>query len=469
MGCSFFACFGSSKRKKLTPKVQENGSSEPEQQSVVLPLVQVHSETLVSPSLLQQQDKTEEEVSDGLKKKVTFDSNVKTYESVLPEKDTEGVLSEKDTEGGKEESLAKATQSKSFSSEDSSVTSTGSYPSNHRYQNCRDSDEEDEEIDDWVDDLSDEDEDDGIREECDELGVEFEEDEMAYSKSRVIDDVDHVFAEEVESPIPVCEKDVETIGFTPNARDRSLYVHPVLNPVENLSQWKAVKARRRPTLRPQKENYVCSNPESQVAFGVKEVSESDTPKKSNKEIAVDASLSNWLGSSETTPVNKTTLYAGGSFGSPDKSASHQGSNCVMGSSETAPVNKACLYAGGSFGTPDRSGSHQGSNSVMSLEDRPILGALTEEEIKQFSATPSPRKSPCRSPDDMPIIGTVGSYWHFTEDSGSASSFKGIPNTTSKYREDRKVNWHTTPFETRLEKAMNRGDAEAASTCVPCVA
>ncbi|CAL5207063.1 unnamed protein product [Lathyrus oleraceus] len=431
MGCSFFACFGSSKHKKLTPNVQENGSSEPHQQSVVKPLpllqvqVQVHSqsETLVSPSLQQLQDKTEEELSVGLKKKVTFDSNVKTYESVLPEKDAEGVLPEKDAEeGGKEESSAKATQSKSFSSEDSSVTSTGSYPSNHRYQNCRDSDEEDEEIDDWVDDLSDEDEDDGVREECDELGVELEEDDMAYSKSRVIDDVDHVFSEEVESPIPICEKDVETIGFNPNARDRSVYVHPVLNPVENLSQWKAVKARRRPTLRPQKENYVCSNPESQVAFGVKEVSESDTPKKSNTEIAVDASLSNWLGASETTPVNKTTLHAGGSFG-----------------------------------TPDRSSSHQGSNSVMSLEDRPILGALTEEEIKQFSATPSPRKSPCHSPDDMPIIGTVGSYWHFAEDSGSASSFKGIPNTTSKYREDRKVNWHTTPFETRLEKAMNRDD------------
>ncbi|XP_058759132.1 uncharacterized protein LOC131632400 [Vicia villosa] len=452
MGCSFFACFGSSKHKKPTPKVQlqENGSSKPQQQqqSVVLPLVQDHSETLLSPSVQQLQDKTEEERSVGVKKKVTFDSNVKTYESVLSEKDTEGVLTEKDTEGVKEESSAKTTQSKSFSSEDSSVTSTGSYPSNHRYQNCRDSDGEDEEIDDWVDDLSDDDEDDGIREECDGLGVEFEEDELAYSKPRVIDNVDHVFAEEVESevesPIPICEKDVETIGFNPNARDRSDYVHPVLNPVENISQWKAVKARRRPTLRPQKENNVFSNPESKVSFGAKEVSESDTPKKSNKEIAVDASLSNWLGSSETTPVNKTNLYPDGSFGTPDRSNSHQGS-------------KTTMYAGGSFGTPDRNSSHQGSNSVMSLEDRPILGALTVEEIKQFSATPSPRKSPSKSPDDMPIIGTVGSYWHFAEDSGSASSFKGIPNTTSKYREDRKVNWHTTPFETRLEKAMNRGD------------
>ncbi|XP_071904212.1 protein JASON-like isoform X2 [Coffea arabica] len=30
---------------------------------------------------------------------------------------------------------------------------------------------------------------------------------------------------------------------------------------------------------------------------------------------------------------------------------------------------------------------------------------------------------------------------------------GIPNTTHKYREDRKVCWHETPFEERLEKAL----------------
>ena len=27
-------------------------------------------------------------------------------------------------------------------------------------------------------------------------------------------------------------------------------------------------------------------------------------------------------------------------------------------------------------------------------------------------------------------------------------------------QDKKVNWHSTPFETRLERALNRGSAEA---------
>lgn len=35
-------------------------------------------------------------------------------------------------------------------------------------------------------------------------------------------------------------------------------------------------------------------------------------------------------------------------------------------------------------------------------------------------------------------------------------------------QDKRVNWHSTPFETRLEKALNRGPAEAASTYGPHV-
>ncbi|XP_027367328.1 uncharacterized protein LOC113873421 [Abrus precatorius] len=371
MGC-FLGCFGSSKHRKHRHKVQRNGSSniKPEQPS--FSLVQDQPKTVLS-TASQLQDKNEEQSS---RKKVTFDSNVKAYEPVLPDEVGDSPTERKSEEGGKEEALA---QSKSSFCEDSSLTSSGSYPSNHRYQNCRDSDDEEEEIDCGDSDLSDE-------EECtNELGEDYEGDVMVATTT----DANHVFVEEV---------DVKSIVSNPNARDRSVYVHPVLNPVENLTQWKVVKAKRTPPLRPQKEN--------EFVFGVKEPPFSLNPetdnisKKVNQEIPVDASLSNWLVSSETTPTNK--------------------------------AGSGAFHAG----TPDRSTS-QGSNSVMSHEDRPILGALTMEEIKQFSATSSPRKSPSRSPDEMPIIGTVGTYWKVAgsaEDSGSASSFKGIPNTTSKYRE-----------------------------------
>ena len=119
----------------------------------------------------------------------------------------------------------------------------------------------------------------------------------------------------------------------------------------------------------------------------------------NEEVSVGASLSNWLSSTETTPVKKSSTFDASS--------------------------------------PERSMS-QGSNLLRSPDDRPILGALTLKEIKKLSASSSPGRSPCsrRSPDEMPIIGTVGTYWGHvstTKDSGSATSFKGIPNTTSRYR------------------------------------
>lgn len=213
--------------------------------------------------------------------------------------------------------------------------------------------------------------------------------------------------EEVNSPMPTTgfpRSEVRSVGMNQNARDRSGYVHSVLNPVENLTQWKVVKAKASTKMKPQKENF-STDLEPRISFSseptFKELSlsfksETNQTIKPKQEMAVDASLSNWLVSPETTPVNKISSFAFDAR-SADKTTS------------------------------------QGSNSVRSQDDRPILGALTVEEIRQFSATSSPRKSPSRSPDDMPIIGTVGSYWSH-KDSGSATSFKGIPNTTSKYKE-----------------------------------
>jgi hypothetical protein len=294
----------------------------------------------------------------------------------------------------------------------------GTKPSNtpnHRYQNWRDSDDEYEGLDhedsdlDYEDD-DDDDDDDDDEEEDEGLEVNglFEDDD---GKLRRTTSAAHVFTEEVDSSVPICGLrdggDTKPVGSNPYARDRSLYVHPVLNPVENLTQWKAVKAKGTPPLRPLKENLV-SNEEQRVSFGsepgFKELSfsfksKTDQAKKSIQEIAVDTSLSNWLVSSDTPPVNKSSTI---------------GPNTTI--------------------TPEKSMS-PGSNSWRSHDDRPILGALTVEELKQFSASSSPRKSPSRSPDEMPIIGTVGTYWnHTTKDSGSVSSYKGIPNTTSKYRE-----------------------------------
>ncbi|KAE8703891.1 Glutathione S-transferase PHI 9 [Hibiscus syriacus] len=71
----------------------------------------------------------------------------------------------------------------------------------------------------------------------------------------------------------------------------------------------------------------------------------------------------------------------------------------------------------------------------------------------FSKTPHISKTP----GDRPIIGLVAAHWK--EDESSRISPKwwdgnGIPNSTTKYKEDQKVAWHATPFEERLEKALS---------------
>ncbi|XP_047177777.1 protein JASON [Vigna umbellata] len=64
----------------------------------------------------------------------------------------------------------------------------------------------------------------------------------------------------------------------------------------------------------------------------------------------------------------------------------------------------------------------------------------------------------KSPVDRPIIGMVAAHWNENEDSQAPPpkwwDGNGIPNSTNKYKEDQKVNWHATPFEERLEKALS---------------
>ncbi|GKU86239.1 hypothetical protein SLEP1_g788 [Rubroshorea leprosula] len=448
MGC-FLACFGSSKdrrrRKKkhkvqAQPRVQINSGYKNVQSSV--PLVQDYPAKPSRPVEVvrgkpeEEEEEEEEEQqqqqqqSPNARKKVTFDTNVKTYEHVLLDEVTDfPKQKEEDKKKEKAEILTKSSQSECSSEHSSITSSSSSYPPNHRYQNCRESDDEGDELVTEESDLDDEDDDDGDGALDDDFDEDLD-DEILGSRVRICEA--QQVKEEVDGSVGEV---VQPIGSNPGARDRSAYIHAVLNPVENLTQWKAVKARGAAQLKKQKENF-NSDQEPRISFslepGFKELSFSyksksnDEPRKLNQEVTVDASLSSWLSSTETTPL---------------KSSSITGS------------------------TPEKSMS-QGSNSMISPEDRPILGALTLEEIKQFSASSSPRKSPTKSPDEMPIIGTVGTYWTHNvtiKNSDSATSFKGIPNTTSKYREDKTVNWHSTPFEARLERAMNRGAPEAFST------
>ncbi|KAG8389170.1 hypothetical protein BUALT_Bualt02G0201200 [Buddleja alternifolia] len=438
MGC-FLGCFGGAKDRRRrkhrvnrsSPQRQRNRVQNVQQESLISAEKSI---TEIPPTNLAlelgNKPEGEEKLSPSPRKRVTFNSNITTYEHVsvhesidsLPEHTTY-------TENEKQENLKTSSQSHSISEDENSViSSVGSYPPNHRYHNARDSDDEAEEYGDSdLDDMDDEDDEDDyddydednidVRIAGQEVWSESVESRTGNPSSQAVD-------EEVESPMvknqPFNEK-LNAFGSKTNARDRSDYVNSVLNPVENITQWKAAKSKGMQSLKLQKENMTANFEPTRISLSSEPApfafkSKSYLSKNENQEISVDASLSNWLGSQENTPSKKTST----------------------------------------------SGS-EGCTSMRSFEDRPILGALTVEELRQISASNSPRKSPSRSPDDMPIIGTVGTYWNHsgsTKQSDTASSYKGIPNTTSKYREDKRVNWHSTPFETRLDRALKRETAEA---------
>uniref|UniRef100_A0A7N0TPQ1 Protein JASON n=1 Tax=Kalanchoe fedtschenkoi TaxID=63787 RepID=A0A7N0TPQ1_KALFE len=387
---------------------------------------------LASPGSLVSRERSPDKSSSGGKKKVSFNSVVKTYEAVAATREVfdEVLGREEFSEKEKTEASAKSNKSNSLSEAGSNTSSLGSYPQNHRYQNCRESDDEEDELDYEESDMAvDEDDGDLEEDECSDGDVLTDSFFSMESTGR-ISPRDRISPEIISQ-----EKKSGVTDSNHDIRGRDAYDQSVLNPVENLSQWKALKARGKPPLQPQKENSALdlqelpvisfsSEPNFNPAASFK--SKLAHPEHQKQQMAVDASLSNWLMSPE--PINK---------------------------SKPSPV--AFQNA-----IPQQTMS-QGSYSPKSLDDRPILGALTVEELRLMSRTSSPRRSPTKSPDDMAIIGSVGSYWSHEEsdkDSGSVSSYKGIPNTTSKYREDKRVNWHSTPFEARLEKALNQGSAEA---------
>lgn len=281
-------------------------------------------------------DKPKDRPSSKIKKKVRFNLNVKTYEPI-PNDETADYFSEsceKETWDKNEEETEKSTISSKNCEGNSIGSGMVSYPSNYRYQNFSDSyDEEDEirleesDLDD--DEFSDTDEEDGCDSNDEEDNGwktrELEFIEQFYTQNKGSNEKKVSNAElAVEKSnnlvllhaLPVQE--LKKFEGNNNARDRSLYVHSVLNPVENLSQWKAIKARSKPPLKRQKEN-ITTNEEQQRPLNLKPSfnpllsgsrSNLENSKPLMQEMAVDASLTNWLLSPNNKRLNSPSTRKG---------------------------------------------------------------------------------------------------------------------------------------------------------------
>ncbi|KAK4441566.1 hypothetical protein Salat_0491500 [Sesamum alatum] len=407
MGC-FLGCFAGAKdhnrrkRRSKRSNTQRNRVQNVQQESVT---TVERTNTEITPtnlvSELINKASGEEQLSPSARKRVTFNSNITTYEHVSVQ-ESYNSLPECNENVGKEkqEDLTGTGQSHSQSEDDSSVVSSvGSYPPNHRYHNARDSDDEAEEYGDSdPDEFADSDDEDDYSDYDEHTDGKISGQEVSASMESRTESRPAAQAtnDEVESRIVKIrppDEEVRPFGSKGNTRDKNGYVNSVLNPIENITQWKAAKSKgtAHPLTR-QKENSAANFEAPRLPFTSQPVSKSKSNQATtgNQEIAVEASLSNWLVSPPKTIVSKKASFSGLETVTPGKTMS------------------------------------DGSSSLRSFEDRPILGALTVEELRQISATPSSKGSPSRSPDEMPIIGTVGTYWNHSASStvsGSASSYK----------------------------------------------
>ena len=249
-------------------------------------------------------DKPKEQSSFKIRKKVSFNLNVQTYEPIP----TDYSLLESDEEGEKEkkgEETAKRGLIPSFSKWHSTALTMGAYPSNYRYQNCTynydDEDEleyeeidlDDDDYENDIDDYHDSDDNEGYGHNGIHHDESQEEDSGQLESSNM----------ESQESVSLTRLVKDKINVNPpsasNARDRSQYVHSVLNPIENLSQWKAVKAKAAPPKHQRKENIELKE-EPLIFISSKPIldplpfSNPSQSKPLMQEIAVDSSLSSWL-------------------------------------------------------------------------------------------------------------------------------------------------------------------------------
>ncbi|GMI70384.1 hypothetical protein like AT2G33400 [Hibiscus trionum] len=309
MGC-FLGCFGvSTKRKRRKPANRILPGPADSRFVSYEPLdstdVDFLEDSLVSKSQLS--NKPKERSSVKIRKKVSFNLNVQTYEPIPDEETTtfRFLQSVEEEENGGEAGKG----SLPFSSDGvSSSLQTSVYPCNYRYQNCRDSYDEDDEVVYEESDL--EDDDDYFDDDDDYKDVDdkFESPNMVSTKG---DDL--IQLEDDKSTNEMSLRD-STDG---NARIRSQYLCSVLNPVENTNQWKEIKARAAVNPRQTRKENVAVEEESQLPFTPNPRSNCSPNYNQSKsllqDISVDASLSNWLISPNIDTLQSKKSISDGSF------------------------------------------------------------------------------------------------------------------------------------------------------------
>ncbi|GFQ08631.1 hypothetical protein PHJA_003007100 [Phtheirospermum japonicum] len=273
MGC-FLTCFGFKKKKKSRRPGKKSHSAHQNHGNYV-PL---DSDVSIKLDIKENKEKPKEPSKSKIKKKVSFNLNVKTYEPIPNDDDIINYLSD----GEEETKWEFNTEAKSTST----LHYTNSIATSYRYKNCRDSydDDGDDEF------------------EFDENDLDFEESEDSDDEPDEISSNESDDNEVINNRVPGEENiNIELQGL--KSKVNGQYVFSVLNPVENLTQWKKLKAKaEKGPMKFEKENlnsrldeesFLGKRPNSDSLNFKKLRNYSNVPRFSERTIAVDASFSNW--------------------------------------------------------------------------------------------------------------------------------------------------------------------------------
>ncbi|XP_048537620.1 protein JASON-like [Triticum urartu] len=246
-----------------------------------------------------------------------------------------------------------------------------------------------------------------------------------------------------DSPFPtplVLRDDIQTPGFTthqgnfkPGKRGRASkqFLYPVLRPIENKLQWTELRDESSSPV-------VASHPPKRRYLSA-DSTENEKPHQQTLpgSVNADAALS-----SESAPF----LFHGGW-----KEQHAEEVACP----EDENVNQQQLVGGGGVGELLSKSSENGKHGVASLSCWLKTTCADGEGEGQTG-----RQLGFGSVDlsDVPVFVASGLNWdnenNPTPMLPKAWDGNGIPNTTTKYKEDQRVNWHATPFEERLMKVLS---------------
>ncbi|MCO5583561.1 hypothetical protein L7F22_037472 [Adiantum nelumboides] len=261
------------------------------------------------------------------------------------------------------------------------------------------------------------------------------------------------------------------------SRIRSKPASSVLTPVENVSQWKQLKERDEKQIVDGKagsdgsRKYISSRIENNCGTGTDSlkagvgdkilpwnpprINNGQFTSQDNGPVSVNTSLSHSAAALRPEAVLVSVNASLSHWGVKSRADTKTADGRSEPESETVRVdmslshwlkpsfkhNGAQISIGASSDTS--SSGEGGVESPAPPPDNQVSHLVRKTERRQPAAS------------ERPILGALGGENCGNAKARSPWDGKGTPNATVKYMEDQRVKWHSTPFEQRLEKALDK--------------